>query len=104
MGLVGGRTRAHPTAQIALAVLGCERAADLARITAATGLAQNFAALNALATTGIQRGHMALHAQNIAMMAGAEGAEIDRFAARLVEEGQVRLDTAERALAEIRGG
>ncbi len=102
MGLIGGATKTHPTAQIALAILGCEGAEVLSRITVATGLAQNFAALNALATSGIQRGHMALHAQNIAIMAGAEGAEIDQVAARLVEAGEIRVDAAARALAELR--
>lgn len=102
MGLVGGATKAHPTAQIALAILGVEDAAALARVTVAIGLAQNFAALNALATTGIQQGHMALHAQNMALMAGAEGSEIDQVAERLVVEGRVRLDFAEDFLKDLR--
>ncbi len=103
MGLVGGATKAHPTAQIALQILGAESAADLARAAVAIGLAQNFAALRALATTGIQKGHMALHAQNIAMMAGAIGAEIDQVAETLVARGQVRMDAAEAALKALRG-
>jgi hydroxymethylglutaryl-CoA reductase len=71
-----------------------ERAEQLAQIMAAAGLAQNFAALRALATDGIQRGHMALHARQVAVAAGATGAEVDRIAAQLVQEGQVRLERA----------
>ena len=73
-------------------------------IIAAVGLAQNFSALKALATTGIQKGHMALHAQNIAMMAGAVGEEIEAVARVLVEGHRVRLDVAQEVLAEIRRG
>ena len=103
VGLIGGATKLHPTAQTSLKILGVQNASALARCIAAVGLAQNFAALKALATTGIQKGHMALHAQNIAMMAGAQGDEIETVAQRLVEESQVRLDIAEVALAELRG-
>ncbi len=103
VGLIGGATKLHPTAQTSLKILGVQNARGLARCIAAVGLAQNFAALKALATTGIQKGHMALHAQNIAMMAGAQGDEIETVAQRLVEESQVRLDVAEVALAELRG-
>jgi hydroxymethylglutaryl-CoA reductase len=77
-------------------------AEELARIVAAVGLAQNFSALKALATTGIQKGHMALHAQNIAMMAGAVGEEIDRLAQVLVARGMVRMDVAEVELGLMR--
>ena len=103
VGLIGGATKLHPTAQTSLKILGVQNASALARCIAAVGLAQNFAALKALATTGIQKGHMALHAQNIAMMAGAQGDEIETVAQRLVKESQVRLDIAEVALAELRG-
>ena len=68
------------------------------------GLAQNFSALKALATTGIQKGHMALHAQNIAMMAGAVGEEVDKVARILVERASVRMDVAAKVLEEVRGG
>ena len=102
VGLVGGATRLHPTAQQNLEVLGVETAAGLARIIGAVGLAQNFAALRALATTGIQKGHMALHAQNVALLAGALGDEVDALAAALVEAGEVRQDVAERLLRELR--
>ena len=104
VGLIGGATKLHPTAQANLQLLGVETADQLSRIIAATGLAQNFAALRALATEGIQRGHMSLHAQNVAMMAGAVGEEIDRVSAELVSRGQVRQDVAEQVLAEIREG
>lgn len=102
VGLVGGATKLHPTARIALKVLGVESAEQLARVIAAVGLAQNFSALKALATTGIQKGHMALHAQNIAMMAGAIGVEIDHIARVLVQAGKVRIDLAEKALHDLR--
>lgn len=94
VGIVGGTTKAHPTAQVALKVLGVTRAAELAEIMAAVGLAQNFAALRALATEGIQRGHMALHARQIALAAGASGDQVERVADQLVAEGQVRLERA----------
>jgi hydroxymethylglutaryl-CoA reductase len=102
VGLVGGATKIHPVAQANLKILGVKRAQELARIIVAVGLAQNFAALRALATEGIQKGHMGLHAKNIAAMAGAEGDEIDRVAKALVEAGTVRVDVAETELARIR--
>ncbi|SFU49342.1 3-hydroxy-3-methylglutaryl-coenzyme A reductase [Methylobacterium sp. 174MFSha1.1] len=104
VGLVGGATKLHPTAQACLKILGATTAERLARIIAAVGLAQNFSALKALATTGIQKGHMALHAQNIAMMAGAVGDEIEAVARVLVEGHRVRLDVAQEVLAGIRRG
>ena len=104
VGLVGGATRLHPTARLGLKILGVQSAEALARTIAAVGLAQNFSALKALATTGIQKGHMALHAQNIAMMAGAVGEEIDRVAQALVAQGAVRLDVAEAELQRLRHG
>lgn len=103
VGLIGGATKVHPTAQASLKILGVTSAERLARIIAAVGLAQNFSALKALATTGIQKGHMALHAQNIAMMAGAAGEEIERVARILVERGTVRQDVAQAVLQELRG-
>jgi hydroxymethylglutaryl-CoA reductase len=103
VGLIGGATKVHPTARACLAILGVTTAERLARIIAAVGLAQNFSALKALATTGIQKGHMALHAQNIAMMAGAVGEEIDRVARLLVERASVRMDVAQKVLEEVRG-
>lgn len=103
VGLVGGATKVHPTAQACLKILGVQSAAELARIIAAVGLAQNFSALKALATTGIQSGHMALHAQNVAIAAGATGEEVARVAAVLVERKAVRQDIAETVLRELRG-
>ena len=101
MGVVGGATKAHPTAQIMLDIIGTRSAERLARVTAAIGLAQNFAALRALATTGIQKGHMALHAQNIAIMAGAEGDDIDMVAETMIRDGRVRLDAAVEILEKL---
>ena len=102
MGLVGGATKAHPTAGTMLQIMGVDSAERLSRITAAVGLTQNFAALMALATTGIQKGHMALHAKNIAIMAGAKGNEVSAVADQLVAGGQVRVDLAEDILAKLR--
>lgn len=103
VGLIGGATRSHPTARIALDIMGVKTADRLARTIAAVGLAQNFAALNALATTGIQKGHMALHAKNIAVMAGAKGEEIETVAETMIREDKVRMDVAEGILARLRG-
>jgi len=85
LGLVGGATKSHPAAQAALAVLDVQSASELAQVAAALGLAQNMAALRALATEGIQRGHMALHARNIAMAAGATGEAVDKIAKQLAD-------------------
>ncbi len=98
-GIVGGATRAHPAAQVALKILGVESARELSEVMAAVGLAQNLAAIRALATEGIQQGHMSLHARQVAIAAGAQGAQVDRIAAQLVNEGQVRVERA-RALLE----
>jgi hydroxymethylglutaryl-CoA reductase len=81
-----------------------QSAEQLSRVIAAVGLAQNFSALKALATEGIQKGHMSLHSQNIALMAGAQGDEIARVARRLVELGTVRIDIAEAELKKLRDG
>ncbi len=104
MGLVGGATKTHPLAQLALRILGVTSAQELAEVTVAVGLAQNMAALRALATEGIQRGHMALHARNIAIVAGATGAEIDKVAAELAAAHDVRTDRAAEILARLRRG
>ncbi|MFN3928169.1 MAG: hydroxymethylglutaryl-CoA reductase, degradative [Thermoflexus sp.] len=102
VGIVGGTTQAHPLARVALKILGVSSARELAEIMAAVGLAQNLAALRALATEGIQRGHMALHARQIAMAAGAVGEEVDRIAERLVAERNIRLARARELLQELR--
>jgi len=102
VGLVGGATKVHPMARLALKMLGVTSAEQLAGIITAVGLAQNFAALRVLATTGVQKGHMALHAHNIAMMAGAVGGEVDALAKVLVAGGKVRIDVAEAELKKLR--
>mgnify|MGYP005837171089 FL=1 len=100
VGTVGGATKAHPQARVALRIIGTRSARELAEIMAAVGLAQNLAALRALAMEGIQRGHMALHARQVAMAAGATGDLVERVAERLVSEGVIRLDRAQAILAE----
>ena len=95
VGIVGGATKTHPLAQIALKTLGIKNAGELACVLASVGLAQNFAALRALSTEGIQRGHMTLHAKNVAVMAGAEGVLIDEVAAQMVSEKNVSTARAE---------
>jgi hydroxymethylglutaryl-CoA reductase len=102
VGLVGGATKTHPTARAAVKLLGVETAADLAQVIVAVGLAQNIGAVRALATEGIQRGHMSLHARNVALSAGAEPGEVDDVVRQLVEEGQVRQDRAEEILERMR--
>lgn len=99
LGLVGGATKTHPAAQAALKVLGVTSAQELAEVTAAVGLAQNMAALRALATEGIQKGHMALHARNIAIVAGAKGPEVDAIAKALAASGDVSVGKAKELLA-----
>ncbi len=103
VGLVGGATATHPTAKANVKLLGVKTASELARVIAAVGLAQNFAALRALATEGIQRGHMSLHARNIAIMAGAKVDEVDRVVERLVAQKVIRVDRAQEILKDIRG-
>ena len=98
VGVVGGATRVHPLPKVALKILGVQTARELAEIIVAVGLAQNLAALRALATEGIQRGHMSLHARQIAIAAGASGDEIERVAAQLVKERTIRLDRAQEIL------
>jgi hydroxymethylglutaryl-CoA reductase len=101
VGTVGGATRVHPGAKTALKILGVQTARELAEVMAAVGLAQNLGALRALSTEGIQRGHMALHARQVAMAAGATGDQAQAIAARLVTERAVRLDRAQEILAEM---
>ncbi len=98
VGIVGGATRVHPTAKVALQILGVKTARELAEVIAAVGLAQNLAALRALATEGIQRGHMELHARQVAIAAGATGEMVEKVARQLVAERQVRLDRAQEIL------
>lgn len=98
VGIVGGATKVHPTAKAALKLMGVKTAAQLAEIIVSVGLAQNLAALRALATEGIQRGHMSLHARQVAISAGAEDEQIARLAAQLVAEKAIRLDRAQEIL------
>ena len=104
VGLIGGATAVHPTAKANVKVLGVKGARELGEVLAAVGLAQNFAALRALATEGIQRGHMELHARNLAASAGAKPDEVDRVVARLLQDHQIRFDKAKEALEELRRG
>jgi len=100
VGTIGGATKVHPIARIALKILGVKSACELGEVMAAVGLAQNLGAIRALAHEGIQRGHMSLHARNIAIMAGAAGELIDVVAERMVEERKIRMDRAKELLEE----
>jgi hydroxymethylglutaryl-CoA reductase len=103
VGLVGGAVRVHPAAKANIALLGVQTASELAAVMAAAGLAQNLGALRALATVGIQAGHMKLHVRNMAATAGAIGDEIDVVAAIVNEKGErVTMEAVEKALQEIR--
>lgn len=102
VGIVGGTTRAHPTAQAALKIMGVTSAAELAEIIVATGLAQNLAAIRALATEGIQKGHMALHARQIAISAGATGEEVQMVVEQMIQDGKIAFPHAETILRELR--
>jgi len=104
VGILGGAVKVHPTAKIALKILGVETARELAEVMGAVGLAQNFAAIKALATEGIQRGHMKLHARNLALMAGAEGDLIDLIAEEMIREGNVRYSRAVELLKRWKRG
>ncbi|MBT4841486.1 MAG: hydroxymethylglutaryl-CoA reductase, degradative [Anaerolineae bacterium] len=100
VGIVGGATKVHPTAQAALRLMQVKTASELAEIIVSIGLAQNLAALRALATEGIQRGHMSLHARQVAIAAGAGDEMVELVAAQMVSEGMVRIDRAEEILKE----
>jgi hydroxymethylglutaryl-CoA reductase len=104
VGLVGGATKVNPVSQVAVRILGVKSAVELGEVIGAVGLAQNLAALRVLATEGVQKGHMSLHAKNIAVMAGATGILIDEVAKRLVEEKKVRVDRAKEILKELTRG
>ena len=103
VGIVGGATKVHPTAQAALKLMKVTNARELAEIIVSVGLAQNLAALRALATEGIQRGHMSLHARQVAIAAGATGKQIDMVAGKMVAEKVVRIDRAEAILKGMQG-
>jgi hydroxymethylglutaryl-CoA reductase len=101
VGLIGGAVRTHPTAKVAIKILGVKTANEFAEVLAAVGLAQNFGALRALAHEGIQSGHMSLHARNIAVAAGATGDLIDLVAERMVKERKIRVDRAKELIKEL---
>lgn len=103
VGLVGGATKVHPVARLAVRMLGVQSANELAEIIAAVGLSQNLGALRALATDGIQKGHMSLHARTLAATAGARPDLIDRVATRLIEEKNIRLERAQEIIKELEG-
>ena len=104
VGLIGGATAVHPTAKANVKLLGVKGAAELGQLLAAVGLAQNFSAIRALATEGIQRGHMELHARNIAVTAGARPEEVDAVVEQLVREHAIRIDRAREVVEERRRG
>jgi hydroxymethylglutaryl-CoA reductase len=102
IGIIGGATRVHPIAKIALKILGVKSSKELSEVAAAVGLAQNLGALRALAQEGIQRGHMSLHARNIAIMAGAPNDLIELVAEKMVEEHNIRMDRAKILIEELK--
>jgi hydroxymethylglutaryl-CoA reductase len=102
VGLIGGAVRTHPIAKIAVKILGVKTANEFGEVCAAVGLAQNLGALRALSHEGIQRGHMSLHARNIAVTAGATGDLIDLVAAKMVEERKIRVDRAKELLEQYK--
>ncbi|WP_446898535.1 hydroxymethylglutaryl-CoA reductase, degradative [Clostridium sp. LBM24168] len=103
VGLVGGATKIHPAAQISVKMLGIKSAVELGEIIASVGLAQNLAAIKALATEGIQRGHMSLHARNIASVAGAKGELLEKIVKKMVSEKKVRLEYAQELVKKYSG-
>jgi hydroxymethylglutaryl-CoA reductase len=102
LGIVGGTLRVHPAARLALEIMGIQTAGELSETAASMGLASNLAALRALATEGIQRGHMSLHARAVAAAAGATGDEVEVVAQKIAEQGSITLESAARALQELR--
>jgi len=101
VGTVGGATRVHPLAQISLKILGIKQASELAQVIGAVGLAQNLAALRALSAEGIQRGHMELHARNIAVTAGAHEKIADKVAEQMIQEKKITVSRAKEILKEL---
>jgi hydroxymethylglutaryl-CoA reductase len=102
VGLIGGAVKTHPIARIVIKILGVKTANEFGEVCTAVGLAQNLGALRALANEGIQRGHMSLHARNIAVMAGATGEQIDTISAKMVEERKIRVDRAKELLDKLK--
>jgi len=104
VGLVGGASKVHPAAKAAIRILGVKTAIELAEVMGAVGLAQNFAALRALASEGIQKGHMKLHARSMAMSAGAKGKLVDVVAEEMVRQRKVRFDVAKELVKKFGEG
>jgi hydroxymethylglutaryl-CoA reductase len=104
LGSVGGTLRVHPAARLALRLLGVASAAEIAMVAASVGLASNLAAIRALATDGIQRGHMSLHARSVAAAAGADAAEVEHVASAIVDARDITIEGATRALRAMRTG
>ncbi len=102
VGIIGGATATHPLAKLAVRILGIKTAVELAEIIVATGLAQNLAAIRVLATEGVQRGHMALHARNIAINAGVPADLVDQVAAVMAKEHKVNVVRAQEILVELK--
>jgi hydroxymethylglutaryl-CoA reductase len=102
VGIVGGAGNIHPKARLCKKILGISTAQELGEVVASLGLAQNFAAVFALSTVGIQKGHMSLHAKNIAVMAGAKEDQVDKVAEQMIKEKKIKLDRAKEILGEIR--
>jgi hydroxymethylglutaryl-CoA reductase len=100
VGLIGGAVRTHPIARISIKILGVKTSNEFGEVLAAVGLAQNLGALRALASEGIQRGHMSLHARNIATAAGATGELVDVVAEKMVQERKIRVDRAKELIEE----
>ena len=103
VGLIGGATAVHPVAKACKKILGIKSAVELGEVMASVGLAQNLAALRALSSDGIQKGHMKLHARNLAISAGAKGKVIDEVTTKMIEEQKVRFDRAKELVDEISG-
>lgn len=101
VGLVGGATKIHPAARASVKILGVKTATELGQVIASVGLAQNLAALRALASEGIQKGHMALHARNVAATAGARGDQVDIIAEKLIKEKNIKVERAQELLADL---
>ncbi len=101
VGLVGGATKVHPTAKVALKILGVQTAAELGQVIAAVGLAQNLAAIKALSTVGIQRGHMRLHARQVAIAAGATNNQVQLIADKMADAGKINVEYAAELLEEL---
>jgi len=101
VGIIGGATASNPVAKVCLKILGVKSARELGEVMACVGLANNFAAMRAIVAEGIQRGHMSLHARNIAIMAGATGELVDQIAERMVRENKIRSDRAKEILKEL---